>query len=90
MGRAGYVAGEPPRAGGRCTLWQWSTAALAQPIELSEHFFRPGSIPLMEHMDQHALTILVSGGQTLKLLSQRTDVSLIHSSPLGHLISLAG
>jgi hypothetical protein len=40
-------------------------------------------------MDQHALTVPVSGGQMLKLLSQRTDVSLIHSSPLGRLISLA-
>jgi hypothetical protein len=40
-------------------------------------------------MDQLALTIPVSGGQTLNLLSQRTDVSLINSSPLGRLISLA-
>jgi hypothetical protein len=44
----------------------------------------------MEHMNQHALTIPVSCGQMLKLLSQCTDVSLIHSSPLCCLISLAG
>jgi hypothetical protein len=41
-------------------------------------------------MDQHALSISVSDGQTLKLLSQCTDVSLIDSSPLGRLISLTG
>jgi hypothetical protein len=40
-------------------------------------------------MDQHALTVPVSGGQTLNLLSQCTYVSLIDSSPLGRLISLA-
>jgi hypothetical protein len=45
---------------------------------------------MMEHMDQHALTISVSCGQTLKLLSQCTDVSLIHSGPLCCLISLVG
>jgi hypothetical protein len=40
-------------------------------------------------MDQHALTVPISGGQMLNLLSQCTDVSLINSSPLGRLISLA-
>jgi hypothetical protein len=44
----------------------------------------------MEHMDQHALTIPISCGQTLKLLSQRTDISLIHSGPLYCMISLTG
>jgi hypothetical protein len=39
-------------------------------------------------MDQHVLNVPVSGGQTLKLLSQCTDVSLKDSSPLGHLIPL--
>jgi hypothetical protein len=32
-------------------------------------FFRPGFIPLMEHMDQHALTFSVSCSQPLNLLS---------------------
>jgi hypothetical protein len=41
-------------------------------------------------MDQHALSLPVSDGQTLKLLSQCTYVSLIDSSPLGRLISLTG
>jgi hypothetical protein len=31
-------------------------------------FFRLGFIPLMEHMDQHALTIPISGSQSLNLL----------------------
>jgi hypothetical protein len=41
-------------------------------------------------MNQHALSIPISSGQPLKLLSQCTYVSLIDSSPLGRLISLAG
>jgi hypothetical protein len=41
-------------------------------------------------MDQHALSIPISSGQTLKLLSQCTDVSLKDSSPLGRLIPLTG
>jgi hypothetical protein len=28
-GGAGYVASEPPCAGGRCTFWHWPAAALA-------------------------------------------------------------
>jgi hypothetical protein len=41
-------------------------------------------------MDQHALSVPISRGQMLKLLSQCTDVSLIDSSPLGRLIPLTG
>jgi hypothetical protein len=31
-------------------------------------FFRPSFIPLMEHMDQHALTVPISGSESLNLL----------------------
>ena len=33
-------AGEPPRVGCCCTLLHWPAAALAQPVELSEHLLR--------------------------------------------------
>jgi hypothetical protein len=44
----------------------------------------------MEHMGQHALSVPIGGGQTIKLLSQCMDVSHKDSSPLGHLIHLMG
>jgi hypothetical protein len=34
-------------------------------------FFRLGFISLMEHMDQHALTISISASQSLNLLTSR-------------------
>jgi hypothetical protein len=36
----------------------------------------------MEHMDQHALSVPIGGGQMIYLLSQCTDVSLKDSRPL--------
>jgi hypothetical protein len=42
----------------------------------------------MEHMDQHALSVPIGGGQTSNLLSQGTYVSLENHSPLGSLILL--
>ena len=51
-------------------------------------FCGPGFIPLVEHMDQHALSVPIGGGQTLDLLSQCTHISLIGPSPLGRLIAL--
>jgi hypothetical protein len=39
-GGAGYVASEPPCAGGRCTFWHWPAAALARPVELSKHLLQ--------------------------------------------------
>jgi hypothetical protein len=42
----------------------------------------------MEHMGQHALSILFSGGQTPNLLSQCAYVSLKDPNPLGSLIPL--
>jgi hypothetical protein len=42
----------------------------------------------MEHIGQHALSVLVDGGQTLNLLSHCMYVSLKYYSPLGRLISL--
>jgi hypothetical protein len=48
-------------------------------------FFVPGFIPLVEHMNQHALTVLMSGSQA-KILQQGYLTLLNSLIPLyGHL-----
>jgi hypothetical protein len=39
-GGAGYATSEPSRADCCCTLRHWPTAALAQPVKLSEHLLQ--------------------------------------------------
>jgi hypothetical protein len=51
-------------------------------------FLVPGFIPLVEHMNKHALTIPVSNCQALQLLMQVTDIRHYHLIPMDGLVPL--